>query len=267
MNSHVNEILLENAKDSIVGKYAKKCVENFKVTKKTSLANMLELGYVYYANHQEDNLEICTNYLIESLSEISISNQWCPMYLASLMARVKREKGNIDEAKKYVEVINKIGFNETIVTRGWIEREHQWAYTRMTVRAEEEWRINMLYLLCLVIETGGSPTLSADDAEHEFKEHLQHLRSILGVPQNNPPARPQGKEGPFPIKSFLFEDYKKLKSVLPLSSNDKKVALEVSANENGWVLCPTCERKFKATDKNAYDGTKHLKCKQKLKVV
>ena len=267
MDNLVNELLLNSTEDIAVGKYAKKCVSNFKITKKASLAHILELGYVYYANHQVDNLALCTDFLINNLSHIIISNQWSPMYLASLMARVKRKQGKKDEAKKYVEVIKEIGFNEAIVSREWIEREHQWAYTRMTPRAEEEWRINMLYLLCLIIETGGSSTLSADDAEQEFKEHLHHLRAILGIPQDTPPDRPRGKKGPFPIKSYLFEDYKKVKGVLPLTYNDIKVSLEVKANENGWALCPTCERKFKVTDKNAFDGIKHLRCKQKLKII
>jgi predicted DNA-binding WGR domain protein len=249
-----------------ISKYGKKA-RNFKLSKTSSLKGALELAYALYAVKNFNGLVRLADFLLENVDKVRTSDKWCVQYVLAIAARLRREFDQVSDAEKYMACVETLAFNPTILTREWVEREHQWAYLRMTVRSEEEWRINMLYILCLIIEVGGSRNLPIGDAEVEFQEHLVHLRAILGVEQATPPARPKGRYGPFPVKSHLFDEYKKVAGVLPPSSNNKNNALEVKANEDGWVRCPTCNFGFKAADKHAYDGKRHRRCKQKLTVI
>jgi|GEM_PF-2606848 len=40
----------------------------------------------------------------------------------------------------------------------------------------------------------------------------------------------------------------------------------ISINRDGWTQCPACNFKFKISDPNAWDGKRHLRCSQPLKI-
>ena len=40
----------------------------------------------------------------------------------------------------------------------------------------------------------------------------------------------------------------------------------IDVNHDGWTQCPSCGFKFKITDSNAWDGKRHRRCSQPLKI-
>jgi hypothetical protein len=47
---------------------------------------------------------------------------------------------------------------------------------------------------------------------------------------------------------------------------EKPIAKPVMPDSEGWIRCPNCKYKFKLSDPNAWDGKKHKRCLQPLRI-
>jgi hypothetical protein len=179
--------------DSKVAQYATKAIRDFTFSKKLSLGALLELAIVYYAVAHSRRLQDLADFLLLHHDSIHPSHIWCAQHVWAVAARSAREDYALALAGKLVKAVRDTGFNSGTLQRKSIEHEYRWAYTRLTLRGEEEWRIAMIYRLAFAIELGGSDTLPVANAEQEFQEHLGHLRALLGVEQLRVVERPAGK--------------------------------------------------------------------------
>jgi len=252
------------AADGAISRYARQVVRGFSPTKASSLKALLELTVVYYAAEQPPQVEVLADVLLSHRQSIRRSNDWCALYVWTLAARMSRQASTPSLTEKFMNAVHSTAFNASTLDRAWIEREYSWAYTPLTPRGEEEWRIAMIYKLAFVIELGGSETLPIADAELELQEHLAHLRFLLGIKQARVIERPAGKV-PNPIVSHLFE----MKAVRGVARSDARVSdvIEVLPDDKGWARCPSCGFRFSIADKHAFDGKRHLRCKQKMRIV
>ena len=63
------------------------------------------------------------------------------------------------------------------------------------------------------------------------------------------------------VISLSFEDRDSV------SRNSQKGELDARVNENGYVLCPFCGKTFSSNSNSSWDGTRHVSCGVRLKLV
>lgn len=196
------------------------------------LKHLLELAHALYACSRPLEIGQIAELVEAELESIHPGDQWCVQHILALKARCAREAERPAEASLCVETIGSLGLNSTVLSDAWMERSRAYAATSMTPRAQEEWHIEMLYRLGLVVEMGGSETLSVQAAEAEFQKHLRGLQELFKLV----PARPA--------------------EAVPV----------IQADAGGWARCPKCGFQFKVSDPNVFARGKHLRCKQKLTI-
>ena len=63
------------------------------------------------------------------------------------------------------------------------------------------------------------------------------------------------------VISLSFEDRD------TVSRNSQKGEIEARVRPNGYVLCPFCGKTFSSTSPSSWDGTRHLSCSVRLKLI
>lgn len=185
--------------------YAAPVLTGFKVTKTASLEKLSTLAVVVYAHRRERELSELAGF-VASVG-LSASAPYPLQEVLALESRSCRDRQNAADARKWIQHIKDLGYNDHVLTLESIEHHDSFALHGrgpMTVAQEVRWRISMVKKLVLASELGGSRTLKAKDARRELDEHMAHLRAVWKIKQDASIERPAGRHAPYPIPSHLF---------------------------------------------------------------
>ena len=196
-------------REPIVKKLIRAAVKDLKPRNESSLKPLLQLVCGLYAFERfQDILDIVDYVKSQPTGKLSEEHLWQQrarlQMLLSIEARVLREAGKPALASQTMKLAEETGGYQRPIGLSDAEFLYESAQKKMTKRKEEEWRVEMLSLLSLAIECGGSKSLTQDQAEAEFQMHLANLRAILKIPQEQDPQRTSKNTANYPIKSLLF---------------------------------------------------------------
>ena len=160
----------------------KKSIRNFKFTTQASLIKVNGLIYLLFVfGRLDEAYEVCK---FMSMAEFNGNYNlwsWVETTLA-LQARILRESGRLDEAKKVIEKIEKAGYSEGRLKGDLLCNEDIEGAIRDNDKSlEKDYRLIELQELCFIIEVGRYKLRNVDEFEEVFNQNLSELKKIFKV--------------------------------------------------------------------------------------
>jgi hypothetical protein len=239
---------LSAEKEPCVKKCLKAVEADLNACEESTFWPLLQLACVLYAfKRYKDVLRVAEFARSRQIGKLSENwfHQQKPVLqkLFAIEARVLGEMDERDLARNALLLLQSMEINPGILSLYAIERLYESVQKRMTNRKEADWRIEMLGLLSLIIECGGSKSVGIEQAESEFQMHLSHLRAILKISQEQPPKRTGKNTAHYPIRSPLFAPDYVPGSDFPVrryafcSAGHLRPAVDEKSESN---VCPEC---------------------------